>query len=194
MPSAQRRSSKRERPLRAWLRRTTRTPSAQRRSRRRERPVRALLHRTTRMPSAQRRSSKKERPVGALPHRTTRMRSAQRRSSKRERPVGVWLQPNNANAVGSKTFEQRGTAGKVLTTPGNTVNLGTKPVGNALPTQTPKPNLPLRAPTTAAVKPPPPPHHHHHRPRLRLSRRRHHHHHHRPRLRLSRRRALPARQ
>ena len=65
--------------------------------------------------------------------------------------------PNNANAVGSKTFEQRGTAGKVLTTPGNTVNLGTKPVGNALPTQTPKPNLPLRAPTTAAVKPPPPP-------------------------------------
>ena len=65
--------------------------------------------------------------------------------------------PNNPNAVGSKTFEQRGTAGKVLTTPGNTVNLGTKPVGNALPTQTPKPNLPLRAPTTAAVKPPPPP-------------------------------------
>ena len=216
---ARRRSRRRERPVRAWQRRTTRMPSAQRRSSKRERPLRAWLRRTTRtigtktfeekgtagrglatpnnrMPSAQRRSRRRERPVRALLHRTTRMPSAQRRSSKKERPVEGLATPNNPNAVGSKTFEQRGTAGKVLTTPGNTVNLGTKPVGNALPTQTPKPNLPLRAPTTAAVKPPPPP------PppppptkaAVKPPPPPPHHHHHRPRLRLSRRRALPARQ
>jgi WXXGXW repeat (2 copies) len=91
--------------------------------------------------------------------------------------------PNNA--VGSKTFEHKGTASKVLTTPGTTsstgskpveekalvrrgsettnnsppksVNLGTKPVGSASPTLTPKPNPPPRPAVTAAVKPPTPP-------------------------------------
>jgi len=91
--------------------------------------------------------------------------------------------PNNA--VGSKTFEQKGTAGKALTTTGATsstgskpvedkavvhggtettnngppksATLGTKPVGTASPTLTPKPNPPPRPPVTAAVKAPTPP-------------------------------------
>jgi hypothetical protein len=92
---------------------------------------------------------------------------------------------SGTNPAGSKTFERKGTAGKVPTTPGTTsstsskpvedkaqphrgtettnngppktVNLGTKAVGSASPTLTPKPNPPPRPPVTAAVKTPTPP-------------------------------------
>ncbi len=100
--------------------------------------------------------------------------------------VGKGLATPN-NTVGSKSFEQKGTPNKVVTTPGNlgstgsrsmedkamvhrgtettnsgppkTVNLGTKPVGTVSPPVVPKTNPPPRPAVTATVRPaaPPPP-------------------------------------